>query len=438
MELEITYFDVAERAKDITTRCLRFVINKALTEKYGASWVKTYIDKYNSPNSETIDKMHGSIKDIQDFDFQACLKMFAFMYNDYGSVVLSKYHLTSNKDTIIRIAKELMPFRNKTAHRSDSKQKKLTEDEFERGYLNMLTLLSFFPDIYDNKTKITYKSQIEQIYIEYKNNKNMKQYFFSDFKEFNGISDEKIVVACTQLSIKHDYAVVGQKKKLMFYSSDKDNDIKKIRLAIDDKNINPTGYQNGYSQVFIPPKEYVNNISNNKKKKSKWLYILPAIICVIVLILIISGIAIALNFSKDAYEKHSQGTSAVNDILNDVAGQIEKNQDGSNDNANNSTTANTNQDSSTNQIPDEFKTKFEASDADWTEDLSVGETNLDSHISGVSTIWSNVRGYSEDTSVATVDDDLIVTAKAKGVVKVLFVGEFMGHDEMYIVEYTVR
>lgn len=449
LELEITYFDVAERAKDITSGCLRFVINKALTDKYGDSWVQIYKSDFNGQNNKSNDKIHANIKTIQDFDFQACLKMFVYMYDKYGSVVLSKYHLTQSKDTIVKLAKELIPFRNKTAHRSDSKKSIVTEPEYEQGILNMRTLVSFFPDVYDNKTKVTYKSQIEQIYFEYKKRQNTKVCYFSDYKEFNGISDEKLLMACTKLSIPHDYDVDDNgNKKLRFYSFEEKKDIKRILLAIDDKSTQQNTYQNGYSQGFTPPKENYDSINKNKKKKSKLFYIVPVIILIIALALIISGIAGAVKFSnedaKEASIEQSQRSDMVNDIINEASRQVSEHQADSYENTTESTTSSTTKtaksssNSSTNQIPDEFKTKFEASNYDWQEDISVGQTNLNSSVDSLSKIWKNVRGYSEDTSIATVGDDLIVTAKAKGVVKILYVGEFMNKEEMYIVEYTVR
>ncbi len=93
--------------------------------------------------------------------------------------------------------------------------------------------------------------------------------------------------------------------------------------------------------------------------------------------------------------------------------------------------------SGTSQIPQEYQSLLRASDVNWTEHLQVGDTHISSYVSNVSKMWSNFHGYSEDTSIAVVGEDNIVTAKAPGTVRILYVGQFMGNDQTYIVEYTV-
>lgn len=451
---------VAEKCQDVTTELLRKVIDTALSKKFGPSWFEIYKTDYNKQAREKnierkaegkaqIPEIPNKVKSVNWLDFQACMKLFVFMYDKYASVIIEEYNLTENADEIKNITNELKNFRNKLSHKNDTQSGKLTKNACELAITYMKSLASFFPNVYDSKTNETYKSEICNIILEHNEINNTQPYFFSDFKEFNGISDEKLVMACTESLIKTAYVVVGQKKKLIFYSCNRDNDIQKILLAVYGKNTHQSAYQNGYSQVFTPPKEYYDSINKNKKKKSKLFYIIPVIILIIVLALIISGITGAVKSSneeaKEASAEQSQRADMVNDIINEASRQVSEHQADSYENVTESTTSSTtttttksSSNSSTNQIPDEFKTKFEASKPNWEEDLSVGETNLHGYVNNVSTMWDNVRGYSEDTSVATVGDDLIVTAKAKGVVKVLYVGEFMGEDRTYIIEYTVR
>lgn len=451
---------VAEKCQDVTTELLRKVIDTALSKKFGPSWFEIYKTDYNKQAREKnierkaegkaqIPEIPNKVKSVNWLDFQACMKLFVFMYDKYASVIIEEYNLTENADEIKNITNELKNFRNKLSHKNDTQSGKLTKNACELAITHMKSLASFFPNVYDSKSKETYTSEIYKIILEHNEINNTKPYCFSDFKEFEGISDEKLVMACTESSIYHGYVVVGQKKKLVFYSCNRDNDIQKILLAVYGKSTQQNDYQNGYSQVFTPPKEYYDSVNKNKKKKSKLFYIVPVIILIIVLALIISGITGAVKSSneeaKEASAEQSQRADMVNDIINEASRQVSEHQADSYENVTESTTSSTtttttksSSNSSTNQIPDEFKTKFEASKPNWEEDLSVGETNLHSYVNNVSTMWDNVRGYSEDTSVATVGDDLIVTAKAKGVVKVLYVGEFMGEDRTYIIEYTVR
>lgn len=450
---------VAEKCQDVTTELLRNVIDTALSKKFGTSWFEIYKTDYNKQAREKnikrkaegksqIPEIPDKVKSVKGLDFQACMKLFVFMYDKYASVIIEEYNLTESADEIKDITNELKNFRNKLSHKNDTKYGKLTKKDCELAIAYMKSLASFFPNVYDSKTNETYTSEIYNIILEHNEINNTKSYFFSDFKEFNGISDEKLVMACTESSINTAYVVVGQKKKLIFYSCNRDNDIQKILLAVYGKNTQQNAYQNGYSQVFTPPKEYYDSVNKNKKKKSKLFYIVPVIILIIVLALIISGITGAVKSSnedaKEASAVQSQRSDMVNDIINEASRQVSEHQADSNENVTESTTSSTtttaksSSSSSTNQIPNEFKTKFEASKPNWEEDLSVGETNLHGYVNNVSTMWDNVRGYSEDTSIATVGDDLIVTAKSKGVVKILYVGEFMGEDRMYIVEYTVR
>lgn len=451
---------VAEKCQDVTTELLRKVIDTALSKKFGPSWFEMYKTDYNNQAKEKnikrkaegksqIPDISDKVKSVKGLDFQACMKLFVFMYDKYASVIIEEYNLTESADEIKNITNKLKDFRNKLSHKNDTKYGKLTKNDCELAITYMKSLASFFPNVYDSKNNETYKSEIYNIILEHNEINNTKPYCFSDFKEFEGISDEKLVMACTESSINHGYVVVGQKKKLVFYSCNKDNDIQKILLAVYGKNTQQNTYQNGYSQVFTPSKEYYDSVNKNKKKKSKLLYIVPIIIFIVLLSLIISGIVGAVKSSdeasKEASQEQSQRADMVNDIINEASRQVSEHQADSYEKATESTTSSTtttatksSSNSSTNQIPNEFKTKFEASKPNWEEELSVGETNLHGYVNNVSTMWHNVRGYSEDTSIATVGDDLIVTAKSKGVVKILYVGEFMGKDEIYIIEYVVK
>lgn len=457
MGLKLDEEIVAQKCQSLTTEMLRIVIDTALTEKFGPSWFGMYKTDYNKQTREKniereaegkskIPEMSDNIKSVKGFDFQACIKLFVFMYDKYGSAVIEKYNLSSNEFEIKRITRELKNFRNKVSHKVETGYEKLTKNDCEVAIINMKSLASFFPDICDSKTNETYKDEIYNIAFElYKTNKTQICYF-SDYEEFNGISDEKLLTACAKLSIHPDYYIDDNgNKKLSFYSFDVENDIKRILLAIDDKSTQQNTCQNGYSEVFTPPKEYYDSVNKNKKKKSKWLYIVPIIIFIVVLALIISGITGAVNSSKEASDENSQRVNMVNDIINEASRQVSEYKADSYENVTESTTSSTttttaksSSNSSTNQIPDEFKTKFDARNPDWKENLSVGETNLNTYVNNVSTMWKNPRAYSEDTSIATVGDDLIVTAKSKGVVKILYVGEFMDNEMTYIVEYTVR
>lgn len=451
---------VAEKCQDVITELLRKVIDTALSKKFGPSWFEIYKTDYNKQAREKnierkaegkaqIPEIPNKVKSVKWLDFQACMKLFVFMYDKYASVIIEEYNLTENADEIKNITNELKNFRNKLSHKNDTQSGKLTKNACELAITHMKSLASFFPNVYDSKSKETYTSEIYKIILEHNEINNTKPYCFSDFKEFDGISDEKLVMVCNNLFVKTGYVVADKKKKLVFYSCNKDNDIQKILLAVYGKNTQQNTYQNGYSQVFTPPKEYYDSVNKNKKKKSKLLYIVPIIIFIVLLSLIISGIVGAVKSSdeasKEASQEQSQRADMVNDIINEASRQVSEHQADSYEKATESTTSSTtttttksSSNSSTNQIPDEFKTKFEASKPNWEEDISVGETNLHGYVNNVSTMWHNVQGYSEDTSIATVGDDLIVTAKSKGVVKILYVGEFMGEERMYIIEYTVR
>lgn len=459
---------VAQKCQSLTAEMLRIVIDTALTEKFGPSWFEMYKTEYNNQarekNSERkaegkskIPEIHENVKSVKGFDFQACIKLFVFMYEKYGSAVLEKYNLLSNELEFKRITRNLMDFRNKSSHKDETMTGKLTKNDCELAITYMKSLASFFPDICDSKTNETYKNEIYNIAFELYKTNNTKRCYFSDYKEFNGISDEKLLTACAKLSIYNDYVVDDNgNKRLCFYSFDEAKDVKSIILAIDNKNTQQDTFENGYSEVFIPPQEYTGS-QNNKKSKSKLLYIIPVIIVIVALAFIISGIAgtvksskEALNdFSNEASNEISNDNSAdpskksnlVNGIIDEASRQVSEHQKDSYENVTDSSTVTATTASSKslrNQIPSDYKTKFDASSPNWSEEISVGETNLCSYMSNIDMIWDNARGYSEDTSIATVGDDLIVTARAKGVVKILYVGEFMGEDMMYIVEYTVK
>lgn len=457
---------VAQKCQNLTAEMLRIVIDTALTEKFGRSWFEMYKADYNKQANEknikleaegkpTIAEIPENVNSVKGFDFQACIKLFVFMYDKYGSAVVEKYNLSSHEFEFKRITRNLKDFRNKSSHKDETVYGKLTKNDCEIAITNMKSLASFFPDICDSKTNETYKNEIYNIAFELDKTNRTQICYFSDYEEFKGISDEKLLTACTKLSIYHDYVVDDNgNKRLCFYSFDEAKDVKSIILAIDNKNTQQDTYESDYSEVFVPPQEYRSSLKNNKKSKSKLLYIIPVIIVIVALAFIISGIAgtvksskEALNdFSNEASNEISNDNSAevskksdlVNGIIDEASRQVSEHQKNSYENVTDSSTVTASSKSVRNQIPSDYKTKFDASSPNWSEEISVGETNLCSYMSNIDMIWDNARGYSEDTSIATVGDDLIVTARAKGVVKILYVGEFMGEDMMYVVEYTVK
>lgn len=452
MALKLTEEDIAKRVMDLVSGCMREAINTALTEKYGNSWVSFYIEDFNEDikrknierreqQRKLLSDMNENITSISGFDFQACMKLLLFMYDGYGSAVLEKYGLLSNKDTILRVVNELIIFRNKFSHKDDPENNNIDKYTCEQAILHMKTLVSYFPGINDKKTGKTYLSEIEQIYFDFTKRQNTKPYRFSDFKIFNGVSDEKLTQVCAKLSIQTAYNL---KKELVFFSYDVNNDVRKICINLENNNQTNNA---PYSEVFVPPAKSVYSKAGKDKKKRKVIIaaIIAILLVIVIIIAVLSGRASSNNENQDnaTSEPASQSVadaassfySAASDIIEQYANE---NREESTTSSDSNFSNNNSENSQTDQIPQEYRKLFNASNSSWKEDISVGETNIPRFIKGIDNMWSNVRGYSENTSIATVDDDLIVTGKSKGTVRILYVGEFQGHDETYIVEYTVH
>lgn len=453
MALKLTEEDIAKRMMDLVAGCLREAINTALTEKYGSSWVKLYINDFNkdvenknitrkAQQKKLINGMNENITSVRHFDFQACLKLLLYMYDKYGVVVLNKYGLLSSKDTFLTVVNKLIIFRNKFSHKDDPENNSVDKYTCEQAILHMKTLASYFPGIYDRKTGKTYISEIEQIYFDFTKRENTKAYRFADFKVFNGISDEKLTNVCAKLSIQTTYNL---KKELVFFSYDVNNDVRRICINLEN---NTQTNKAPYSETFVPPvNSTYNKASNNKKKRKVIIAAIIAILLVIIIIIIavLAGRASGNNenqnnatsepASQSVADAASNFYSAASDIIEQHANE---NREESTTSSDSNSSDNNSENSQTDQIPQEYRKLFNASNSSWKEDISVGETNIPGFINGIDNVWSNVRGYSENTSIATVDDDLIVTGKSKGTVRILYVGEFQGHDETYIVEYTVN
>lgn len=428
--------EYAKKMMDITTNCLRVVIDTALAEKYGEDWVSQYKKDFKLKAEELktkkkiyIKQPQSSVKNIGQFDFLECLKVFRHMSENYGRVIFEKYNVDSkNEAAIIEICTNLSQFRNNYSHAKDEQYDLANDKACNQAMHQMQTLISYFPNV-AAPGQNTFYDQLEAKWIEYKQNEKTECYCFSEFKGAQKFSNTILAQACDQLKIHTKRNVDNS---LYFYSNDVSSDLDKI-FGISEKLMNET-------QKL--PIEVISAGKETSPPMPKNIVLLKKIIVLFIICCFGFSVFHAVkNFNfKDETTVPNTTSGQISAGMGFLSPGTSISSEENTVTATQSVESTANISAGVNQIPERYKAVFDASNEDWTERISVGETNLSPHAKSLveSDMYENIQCYSEDTSIATVGDNLIVTGQSKGTVRILYVYEFMDSERTYIIKYVVR
>lgn len=488
MALSLTIVDLAKKfLEEPLAGCLREVIGTVLPAEYGPNWLDYYrrdfdedITTKNITRAENGQKplaaFPSKIHDIKGFDAQACLKVFAYMDGyPYYDKILTAYHV-QNKQDFLHTSRELIAFRNEVYHAGEKNEDSLEALAFERAFTNMKKLVSCFPTVCNRQTGRTYLDELEGMYLEYTIWKNTKEYLFSKYPTLRQYSDDQLLLACKSLNIHADYNNNGQ---LVFYSHDEAGDVKRIAIAMQRRASVTTQSVQGAAPV--PP---AAPQPQKKKRNKKLLIVLAALAVVLILFIVLLGSCLSQREQDDTlpdtgvttevattapalqdttenvYENDGNRTGnntaatpdlqssaedfaeAANNLMGSVFGApttaaSANAQSGAQVNNAQGNTQSAAATGGTNQIPQDLRAMVEASDP-WPEQISVGQTHISSSIRFIKeSNRTTIHAYSENTALATVGADMIVTAHARGVVRIVYVYDWAGSEQTYIVEYTI-
>lgn len=428
--------EYAKKMMDITTNCLRVVIDTALAEKYGEDWVSQYkkdfklkAEELKAKEKRSIQQPQSSVKNIGQFDFLECLKVFRHMNEKYGRIILEKYNVNlKNEAAIMEICTNLSQFRNNYSHAKDEQYDLANDEACNQTMHQMQTLISYFPNV-AAPGQSTFYDQLEAKWIEYKQNEKTECYCFSEFRGAQKFSNTILAQACDQLKIKTKR---NADNSLYFYSNDVSSDLDKI-FGISEKLMNET-------QKL--PIGVISAVKGTSPQEPKSIVLFKKIIALFIIFCF--GFVVFYSVKNSLFKDE---TTVPNTTSGQISAGIGFLSPGTSTFSEENTVTMTQSDKSAeniaagvNQIPEKYKAIFDASNADWTERISVGETNLSPHAKSLveSDMYENIQCYSEDTSIATVGDNLIVTGQSKGTVRILYVYEFMDSERTYIIKYVVR
>lgn len=433
MALSLTVEDVAKKIMNLTAACLRAAINAAMVEKFGPQWVATYRNDFNQrAKAQNVAELRNDVTSIKDFDFQACLKLFVHMPK-YRDIVLQKYNI-QDKAGFNNTANDLIKFRNRWAHAGGQGGSPLDTYTYEQGIAGMKAIVSCFPNVFDKETNKTYYAEIEDLMLKYTMQRSTKAYLFDNYAELRKYSDEALANACLKLHIHTEY---NENNRLVFYSFDVAADIPRISLELQKKFAAAAQAAQSAVPAAPQPQKKIN------KKVLAGIVAVAAILIVILALLIsfISRRQQADDTMPDSGVTVTASTTvpSLQDTAEDIiaaAGSMAQDFLNEQTTAAPAAAAQSGGTGGTNQIPEDMRAIIEASDP-WPEEISVGETHIPSRVLFWLENGYSVQAYSGDTSIATVGDDMIVTAHAPGVVRIVFVGEYMGHSDTWNVKYTI-
>lgn len=439
MELSITQEELSNRVMKITAACLRVVIQTALSEALGPNWLEPYKEAFNAQaGSGNHAKMGSEIRSIKDFDFQACMKLFVHV-SKYREIVLKKYNLSKSNKDIITLASTLITFRNKLAHSGEKNGTPMDTYTYEHGITAMKALVSYFPTVKDPQTHKSFLEELNDLTMDFNKQATTKMYPFEKYPQVTKYSNEEIVSACLLLGIRTAY---DNKNRLSFFSFDESGDINRIYRQLSGNQSETSEPRAPVQQLptmqqmpFQPP-------APAKKASHKKIWVLVGTLIVLLVVVFFFLLFRAVGSLLDNFSQSFFGGSPSVENTTPASltpAQTEdatQNASGGAADTSEATTAAA-AGAGVNQIPQELRAKVEAVEPR-RETLKVGDTHLDNQISFMleSSHSTNMKAYSEDTSIATVDENMIVTAHKKGIVRIVYVYNWVG-TETTVIEYVV-
>lgn len=435
MELSITQEELSNRVMKITAACLRVVIQTALSEALGPNWLEPYRKAFNAQaGSGKYAKMDSEIQSIKDFDFQACVKLFAFV-SEYRQIVLEKYNLSESNDDIETLSSSLVYFRNDIIHSGEKNGTPMDTYTYEHGITTMKALVSYFPTVKDPQTHKSFLEELNGLTMDFNKQATTKMYPFAKYPQVQKYSNAEIVNACLLLGIRTDY---DNKNRLSFFSFDESGDINRIYRQLSGNQSETQTHRNPVQQLPTMPQPAAP--AKKASHKKIWVLVGTLIVLVVVLgfFLLFRAVGSLLgNFSQAFFggSPSVENTTPASLAPAQTEDADQNASDGAADTSEATTAAAAG--AGVNQIPQEMRAKVEAVEPR-RETLKVGDTHLDNQISFMleSSHFTNMKAYSEDTSIATVDENMIVTAHKKGIVRIVYVYNWVG-TETTVIEYVI-
>lgn len=439
MELSITQEELSNRVMKITAACLRVVIQTALSEALGPNWLEPYKKAFNAQaGSGKYAKMGSEIQSIKDFDFQACMKLFVHTPK-YREIVLKKYNLSESNDDIETFASTLIAFRNKLAHSGEKNGTPMDTYTYEHGITTMKALVSYFPTVKDPQTHKSFLEELNGLTMDFNKQATTKMYPFAKYPQVTKYSNAEIVNACLLLGIRTGY---DNKNRLSFFSFDESGDINRIYRQLSGNQSETQAPRNPVQQLPTMQQMPFQPAAPVKKASHKKIWVLVGTLIVLLVVVVFFLLFRAVGSLLDNFSQSFFGgsPSVENTTPASLApAQTEdatQNASGGAADTSEATTAAA-AGAGVNQIPQEMRAKVEAVEPR-RETLKVGDTHLDNQISFMleSSHFTNMKAYSEDTSIATVDENMIVTAHKKGIVRIVYVYNWVG-TETTVIEYVI-
>lgn len=439
MELSITQEELSNRVMKITAACLRVVIQTALSEALGPNWIQTYKNDFDKQAIENDAATLGdNVKKIHDFDFQACVKLFVFMPN-YRKIVLKKYSLLNSENEIRTLSSSLMFFRNEIAHSGEKNGTPMDTYTYEHGITTMKALVSYFPTVKDPQTHKSFLEELNGLTMDFNKQATTKMYPFAKYPQLQKYSNAEIVNACLVLGIRTDY---DNKNRLSFFSFDESGDINRIYRQLSGNQSETQAPRNPVQQLPTMQQMPFQPAAPAKKASHKKIWVLVGTLIVLLVVVVFFLLFRAVGSLLDNFSQSFFGGSPSVENTTPASltpAQTEdaaQNASGGAADTSEATTAAA-AGAGVNQIPQEMRAKVEAVEPR-RETLKVGDTHLDNQISFMleSSHSTNMKAYSEDTSIATVDENMIVTAHKKGIVRIVYVYNWVG-TETTVIEYVV-
>lgn len=439
MELSITQEELSNRVMKITAACLRVVIQTALSEALGPNWLEPYKKAFNAQaGSGKYAKMGSEIQSIKDFDFQACMKLFVHTPK-YREIVLKKYNLSESNDDIETFASTLIAFRNKLAHSGEKNGTPMDTYTYEHGITTMKALVSYFPTVKDPQTHKSFLEELNGLTMDFNKQATTKMYPFAKYPQVTKYSNAEIVNACLLLGIRTAY---DNKNRLSFFSFDESGDINRIYRQLSGNQSETQAPRNPVQQLPTMQQMPFQPAAPVKKASHKKIWVLVGTLIVLLVVVVFFLLFRAVGSLLDNFSQSFFGgsPSVENTTPASLApAQTEdatQNASGGAADTSEATTAAA-AGAGVNQIPQEMRAKVEAVEPR-RETLKVGDTHLDNQISFMleSSHFTNMKAYSEDTSIATVDENMIVTAHKKGIVRIVYVYNWVG-TETTVIEYVI-
>lgn len=312
-----------EKMMGIIRRMLQSAFNEAFCRAYGESWFDGFKAASREHATNTDGEYNrafdiaGDKNSVSGLDFSACVKTIIYL-DEYRKTLLLHFHAQMSENAICDVCHKLIAYRNygSFAHDNDEDKPDFVISS-ELCMENMKFLAGFFSSVMDSATGTSYKDELEQLYVDYKNETNKKFYAFDEVFDTSKYSLDKYIKAANHcgIAVYLSDSVLKQGFDSFDLEKDKQRILRAVALINDST---PAPAKNKPKQIIdsvIKPAadKAIVAVKENKPEKQKVQKVIVVALALLILFLVtvLASMGISRAVSNKAEDDTAVSTMAI-------------------------------------------------------------------------------------------------------------------------------